>query len=226
MNNLTNIELKSILDILEISKSGNKDELISKINKQFTKYKKYRSTTKDKYTKIRRIGGVSKEGICYVVKDKKGDEFVMKTFPERKSYKNILKEADFQSLASSEGIAPLIYDVDPVHKYLVMDKLDKHLTQYLEENGGKLSKKFQKRILKICKSLDKLNILYNDTNIQNFMIYNDELYLIDYGMCMEIDSNCVKKFNTKTPNIDFLRKSIVNKLREANCPETSYVLLL
>ena len=73
----------------------------------------------------------------------------MKTFPERKSYKNILKEADFQSLASSEGIAPLIYDVDPVHKYLVMDKLDKHLTQYLEENGGKLSKKFQKRILKI-----------------------------------------------------------------------------
>ena len=27
------------------------------------------------------------------------------------------------------------------------------------------------RILEICKSLDKLNILYNDTNIQNFMIY-------------------------------------------------------
>ena len=37
MNNLTKDELKSILDILEISKSGNKEELIKK-NHNFQKY--------------------------------------------------------------------------------------------------------------------------------------------------------------------------------------------
>ena len=150
----------------------------------------------------------------------------MKTFADTKSYKNILKEAEFQSLASSEGIAPFIYEVDPVHKYIVMDKFDKHLTDYLETTNGKLSKKFQKRILEICNILDKLNILYNDTNIQNFMFYNGQLYLIDYGMCKNIDNQLIKKFNTKTPNIDFLRKSIVNKLKEGNCPLSSYELLL
>lgn len=226
MNNLTKDELKSILDILEISKSGNKEELIKKIKKEFTKYKKYKLSSKDKYTKIRRIGGVSKEGICYVVKTTDNCEYVMKTFPDKKSYKNILKEANFQSLASSEGIAPLVYDVDPVHKYIIMDKLDKHLTDYLVDNGGKLSKKFQKRILEICNILDKLNIFYNDTNIENFMIHDDELYLIDYGMCIQIDNNCLRKYNSLTPNIDFLRKSIVNKLIEGNCSETSYNLLL
>jgi predicted Ser/Thr protein kinase len=226
MNNLTKDELKSILDILEISKSGSKEELIKKIKKEFAKYKKYKRSSKDKYTKVRRIGGVSKEGICYVVKTIDDSEYVMKTFPEKKSYKNILKEANFQSIASSEGIAPLVYDVDPVHKYIIMDKLDKHLTDYLVDNCGKLSKKFQKRILEICNILDKLNIFYNDTNIENFMIHDDELYLIDYGMCIQIDNNCLTKYNSLTPNIDFLRKSIVNKLIEGNCPETSYNLLL
>jgi tRNA A-37 threonylcarbamoyl transferase component Bud32 len=225
MNNLQVCKLKEILDILDQKKTGTKDELISRINNEFAKYKKYKKKTKNKYVKIRQLGNKGKEGICYLVKDKDKNEFAMKTFSSKKSYKNILKEAEFQSLASSESLAPIVYDVDPIHKYIVMQRLNNHLLDLLKINGGKLSLKHQKRILHICKKLDKLGIFYNDPNLQNFMINNETVYLIDYGMCVKIDKNLIKKLGTEFPNQVYLKSAIICKLKEANCPIDSYKLL-
>ena len=225
MNNLQVYKLKEILDLMEHKKTGTKDELISRINNEFAKYKKYKNKTKNKYVKIRQLGNKGKEGICYLVKDKDKNEFAMKTFSSRKSFRNILIEAEFQSLASSENIAPIVYEVDPVHKYIIMQKLNNHLLDTLKINSGKLSMKHQKRILHICKKLDKLGIFYNDPNLQNFMLNDDIIYLIDYGMCVKIDKGLIKKLGTDKPNEVFLKSAFICKLKEANCPSNSYKLL-
>jgi tRNA A-37 threonylcarbamoyl transferase component Bud32 len=107
-----------------------------------------------------------------------------------------------------------------------MEKMDNHLSDLLELNKGKLSKKHQKRILHICKKLDKIGIFYDDPNILNFMLKNDTIYLIDYGMCKLIDDALIKKLNTKTPNQVYLKSAIIIKLKQANCDESSYNLLL
>lgn len=219
MNNLDKNTMQHLLNIMGEPVSGNKDELKSRIMRKFNVYKRYKNKTLNTFTKIRKIGTKSKEGICYIVEDNDKSRYVMKEFPKKKSYKSIRKEAEFQSLASSENIAPFVHNIDLVHKYIVMDIMDIHLTEHLENTNGKLSKKHQKEILNIFKTLDNLKIEYLDPNIQNFMMREGKIYLIDYGMCKMIKDD-------SKPNMTLLKTAFVIHLKEAGCHESSYSLLL
>ena len=117
-------------------------------------------------------------------------------------------------------------EYDTVGKYIVMEKLDTHLKDVLEKQKGVFSEYNQKQLIKIFKLLDKSKVFHADSNILNYMYKNKKLYIIDFGMSKEIDDKLIKKLGTSTPNIDFMTLGFVLKLKEHNCPRTSYVYLL
>ena len=149
----------------------------------------------------------------------------MKTFKKNKSSKNIKKEAFLQQKASEFDIAPKVIDVDTISKYIVMEKMSSHLYEYIKKDG-KLTEKQQKQIIRIYKGLDDAKIFHADSNILNYMYKDKKLYIIDFGMSKEIDEKLIKKLGTKTPNLDLMTLGFILKLKEFNCPSTSYSYLV
>ena len=150
----------------------------------------------------------------------------MKTFKKTKSSDTLKKEAMLQQKAADFGLAPKVIDTDTVSKYIVMEKLDTHLLDYLNNQKGIFTQKQQKQIIQIFKGLDKSGVFHGDSNILNYMYKNNKLYIIDFGFAKEIDSNLVAKLKTKNPNIDIMTLGFILKLKEMNCPAESYSYLL
>jgi tRNA A-37 threonylcarbamoyl transferase component Bud32 len=201
-----------------------KDELIKMMLKCFQEYEKYRL---EKYEKLEQLGNKGKEGITYLVKDKKtGKIYAMKTFKKNKSINNIKKEAELQSLAAEFGISPVVIDVDIINKTIVMEKMDKHLFDIMKLQNGDLTETQQKQIIKIYKTLDEAKVFHGDSNILNYMYKGKKLYIIDFGMSKKIDELLIKKLGTNTPNMDIMTLGFILKLKELNCPKSSYVYLL
>ena len=205
-----------------ISPKRNKSVYIETISKAFTEYEEYKKEKIDKYTKIEQIGLKGKEGTTYLVKDKKGKEYAMKTFRKTKSSAKLQKEVELQEKMSKLGVAPKIHDYDVVSKYIVMEKMDRHLFQ------GKyvLTKEQQKNILDIFSKLDKGGVLHNDINPLNFMIKKEKIYLIDYGLAKSIDDKLKKKLKTETPNLKLMTIGFILKLKELKADDKSYKYLL
>lgn len=107
-----------------------------------------------------------------------------------------------------------------------MEKLDKHLFDVLKEKNGILSIEQQKQVIKIFKILDKCQIFHADCNLMNYMYKNKKLYIIDFGMAKDIDDKLIKKLGTSTPNLDISTLGFILKLKEFNCPKTSYSYFL
>lgn len=175
-----------------------------------------------KYFKISKLGEKGKEGTTFLVIDKKGKEYAMKTFKKSKSSKNIEKEFKLQKKAYKEGVAPKPIEFSKDEKWIVMEKMDSHLF----ETVSKLSKKQQERILEIFRNLDKAKVLHNDANLQNYMIKKEQIYLIDYGMAKPINSKLVKTLNTETPNFKLMLIGFIVKLRMINAHESNYKYLI
>lgn len=180
-----------------------------------------------KYEIIKQLGKEGKDGITYLVKDKKGNEYALKKFKDNKFPNSIKKEVELQKLASKEGICPKIIDFDTTGcKYIVMEKLDDHLTDKITSNKGVISKRDQKQLISIFKKLDKAGVFHADSNALNYMFKGGKLYIIDFGMSKRIDDNLLKELNTKQPNMDLMLLGFILKLKERNCPEKSYSVLL
>ena len=181
----------------------------------------------DKYNIIKQIGNVGKEGVTYLVQRKNdGAEFAMKTFKKTKSTKNILMESELQHIASKSGVCPKIIDVSLDDKFIVMDKLDTHLYDIMKKQNGDISKKHQEQIIDIFKKLDQTKVFHADSNILNYMLKNNKLYIIDFGMSRKIDDKLIKKLGDDSPNLTFMTLGFVLKLKELKCPPTSYSYLL
>jgi len=219
-------DLKSVALEMDIKIPKSKEELIQKMIKCFKEYENYKKNTIDKYKKICQLGNKGKEGITYLVKTKDNNEYAMKTFKKNKSSEKLKLEVKLQEMASKEGISPKIIDYDTVGKYIVMEKLDKHLKDILENQNGLLTINQQKQLIKIFETLDKVKVFHADSNILNYMYKNKKLYIIDFGMSKEIDDKLIKKLGTTTPNIDIMTLGFVLKLKEHNCPKKSYEYLV
>ena len=178
------------------------------------------------YKKYEQLGNVGKEGITYLVKNENGDEYAMKTFKKTKSSARIQNESDLQKKASLYEISPKIFDVNLEEKYIVMEKLDRHLFDVMKKQNGNLTKLQQQQIIKIYKNLDKSGVFHGDSNILNYMFKDKKLYMIDFGMSKHIDENLIKKVGTKNPNLDLMTLGFILKLKELKCPETSYSYLM
>jgi predicted Ser/Thr protein kinase len=183
-----------------------------------------KSRTKRSSSKDVQLGKSGKEGTTYLVNLEK-KYYAMKTFKKTKSTVNILKESEFQETASISKIAPKVYDVNLIDKYILMEVMDELLIDKMKRNDKTLDKKDQKRIIKIFETLDTLKILHNDPNLLNFMIKKNKIYIIDFGCSKKIDSKVVKK-GGKHPNIYYGISGIIRELKRNKADEESYKYLL
>ena len=226
LNSLTYKELKDIALNMDIIIPRKKDELITGMLNCFKEYEKYKKDKLDKYTKIKQLGEKGKEGVTYLVKTKDNHEYAMKTFKKTNSSDRLRKEAELQERASKYKISPEIVDIDTISKYIVMEKMDKHLYDKMKEQNGNITEIQQKQIIKIFKLLDKAKVFHGDSNILNYMFKGKKLYIIDFGMSQLIDEKLVKKLGIDTPNLTLMNLGFILKLKELSCPLSSYSYLL
>jgi len=222
--NLT--ELKKMASKMNLPPRRSKAEMIEDICKAFSEYEEYKKEKIDKYTRYGQLGEKGKEGTTYLVKDRHGKEYAMKTFRSGKSSMTLHREYSLQKKAAKAGVAPRVHDYDTVGKWIVMEKMDKHLYEKIDEEKGVLHRKDQERILEIFETLDRIGVFHNDANICNYMIKNGEIYMIDYGFSKEITPALKKKLHTNHPNSRLMLIGLILKLKERQLPERSYKYLL
>lgn len=226
LHNLSYTDLKKIGEGMEIEIDRRKDKLIENILVCFRTYEEYRKEKIDKYKRVKQIGNKGKEGVTFLVKTTDGKQYAMKTFRKTKSSSRLRLEATLQEKAASVGISPQVIEIDTVSKYIVMEKLDKHLFDILKEQNGNITEEQQKQIIYIYKSLDEIGVFHGDSNILNYMFKKNKLYIIDFGMGKEIDSKLKKTLRTDTPNMSLMNLGFILKLKELECPTSSYEYLL
>jgi len=226
LNSLNCTELKKIAQELDIPYRRDKNQMIQDITTCFQEYESYKQDKIDKYTKIKQLGWTGKEGTTYLVQNKAGEYYAMKTFRKQKSSATLQREAQLQKLVANLDAAPQVIDIDTVSKYLVMDKMDRHLLEVISKQNNTLSKSYQKQIIVIYKKMDHAGVFHGDANLLNYMIKGKKLYIIDFGMAKEITSSLVNKLGTSTPNINIMTLGLILKLREMNCSMDSYNYLL
>jgi tRNA A-37 threonylcarbamoyl transferase component Bud32 len=217
-------ELKKMAVKMELPMRRSKSEMIQNISDAFKEYEEYKKEKLDKYTKYEQLGDKGKEGVTYLVKDRHGKEYAMKTFRKDKSSNTLNTEYYLQKKAARAGISPNVYDCDTVSKYIVMDKMDRHLYDEIKRKGY-LSKKYQERILFIFQKLDKVGVFHGDANILNYMIRDREVYIIDFGFSKEITPQLQKKLGTDNPNYILMTVGLILKLKELGMKENSYKYL-
>jgi predicted Ser/Thr protein kinase len=226
LNDYSYTYLKKMSINMNLPIRRSKNELIRDIINSLKEYEEYKNNKLDKYSKIKQIGNRGKEGTTYLVKNKDGVEFAMKTFRKSKSSNTLKKEYILQKKAAEFGVAPKVIDYDTVSKYIVMDLMDQPLLDIMTKQKGNILKYQQIQILDIFKKLDEAGVFHNDANISNYMLKDKQIFLIDYGMSREITPSLRKKLGTSTPNMNIMLLGFILKLREFKCPETSYKYLV
>lgn len=178
-----------------------------------------------KYEICEQLGDKGKEGVTYLVSSPGRTKYAMKTFRKQKSSNTLRKEAELQKIASNIGVAPIVYDINEEEKYIVMEKMNRHLLQDMKKQEGDLTNKQQKDIVKIFKKLDDAKVFHGDSNILNYMYKGTKLYIIDFGMSKEINDRLIRKLGTSNPNIDIGLLGFILKLKQLHCPPSSYSYL-
>ena len=215
-------ELKKIAREMGLNSKRSKSEYINVIQQAFNDYEEYKTKKIDKYTRIRQLGNKGKEGTTYLVNDSNGHEFAMKTFRKSKSSTTLKDEYSLQKKAAAFGIAPRCVEYDSVSKYIVMEKMDHHLVDVMKKQKGVLTKTQQQRLLDIFSTLDEAGVFHGDSNILNYMLKNDKIYIIDFGFSKEINSKLIKKLGTESPNMRIMTLGFVIKLKEMKYPSSSW----
>lgn len=205
---------------IKVEGVGKKD-LISLIEKEIAQRKK----NLDKYEIKQQLGLKGKDGKTFLVVDKFGYEYAMKQFRKNKSTEGIIKEVQFQRRCSENHLSPKIIDVDIKNKFIVMEKMDYHLLEEINASGGLLSEKRQKELVTLLKEMDRICVFQGDANLLNYMIKNDRLFVIDFGLAKEIDARLQKTTGTVTPNLKLMLLAFVIKLKESNAKQESFSFL-
>jgi tRNA A-37 threonylcarbamoyl transferase component Bud32 len=161
-----------------------------------------------------------------MVKTPRGEQYAMKTFKKTKSIERLALEATLQDMASRHGVSPKIIDVDIVGRTITMEKMDKHLVDIMKISNGNLQVEHQKRLFEIFKRLDRAEVFHGDSNILNYMIKGDKIYIIDFGMGKRIDGKLKKRLGTITPNETLMTLAFILKLKELGSPSEAYSYLL
>ena len=214
--------MKNFATELQLDIKRSKTAMIEILLTVFKHYEKYKKTKITKYTTIKQLGESGKEGTTYLVVDNKRREFAKKTFKKNKSSNALMRESDFQKRAADLDIAPNIIDIDTISKYILMEKMDKHLLDVILEQKGELTKFQQKQIIFIFRELDKAGVFHGDVNLLNYMVKNDKIYIIDFGTAKEITTSLIKQLGTSKPNFIIMTLGFILKLKQHNCRPSSW----
>ena len=219
-------ELKMLAEKMDLRVYRGKTDLIRVITEAFKEYEDYKKEKIDKYERLEQLGEKGKEGTTFLVRNREGKEYAMKTFRKQKSSKNLKKESELQKMAAAMGASPEVIEIDTVSKYIVMERMDTHLVDLIKKQEGILTKHQQKQIISIYKKLDRAQVFHGDANLLNYMCKGRKLYIIDFGMAKEITPNLIKKLGTETPNMHIMTLGLAIKLRDSKYPKTSYAYIL
>jgi len=226
LTEMSYVDLKTVAEKMGIKPPRNKTDLVREIRKGFKEYEEYKHRKIDPYTWGEQIGNKGKEGITYAVTDREGHKLAVKTFKKTKSSEALRREARLQKLAADVGAAPNVVATDVINKRIYMQRLDRHLVDVIQEQGGHLSETHQRRIVTILRKIDDAGVFHADSNITNWMLSTrGKIYLIDYGMAKDINPALIKKVGTSTPNLDYGTATLVIQLRKVGAPDSSYSLL-
>jgi RIO-like serine/threonine protein kinase len=219
LEDLSFATLKQVAMNMNVKVRRSRTDLLADIHKEINHHRR------GKYIIGKQLGTPGKEGITYLATTSNGEEFAVKTFRKGKSVDRMCREARLQEMASSEGAAPSIVDIDTEAKRICMEKMDRHLLHVMEKQGNCLTLVQQKQIVKLYKALDKSKVFHGDVNVYNYMYRGRRLYMIDYGIAKEIDKSLIRELGTKTPNLDIMTLGLVLKLKEMGYSPSSYELL-
>ena len=151
---------------------------------------------------IKRIGDEGKDGLSYIIRHETNNvDGVVKLFKHKKSLNKIKNEYNLLKKVSEAGLGPKLYQSDIENKrYIIMERLDLTLNQYLKEKNFSLNN--LKFIIKLYEKLGEIGIGHNDSNItRNIMFKSNRFYLIDFGMAHEVKKNEEEGIN---PNINLI----------------------
>jgi predicted Ser/Thr protein kinase len=163
--------LRKIGEKMGLPSRRSKNEMIKDIEMAFREYEEYKRDKLDRYKKCQQLGRKGKEGTTYLVVDKHGNEFAMKTFRSSKSSNTLKKEYLLQKKAAAKKISPQVYDYDTVSKYILMEKMDEHFFNLVKnKQKGRIFKFQQKRIIEIFTILDQIGIFHNDANMISVLL--------------------------------------------------------
>jgi tRNA A-37 threonylcarbamoyl transferase component Bud32 len=206
-------ELREIMKTLDLENRRSRDDMITDIRKE----------RDEQYIRHEQLGDAGKDAVTYLVKVG-GKKYAMKTFKKRKSSKQIQVEVDLQLLVHEANACPRIIDYDLERKYIVMDKLERHL---IDITGKKeISLDHQKQLIKLYQKMDDIGVFHGDPNPLNYMIKGKKLFVIDFGMSKKITPAFIKKMGTDSPNEEIMTLAMVLKLKNMNYPASSYSYLL
>jgi tRNA A-37 threonylcarbamoyl transferase component Bud32 len=175
-----------------------------------------------KYKVLSQLGNKGKEARTFLVEDKFKCTYAGKQFRKNKSSQKIMEEVDLQRKCSATLISPKIVDYNLKSKYIIMETMDGHLYNMIVENGGQLSDKYQKEIVKLLKTLDKIGIYQGDPNLLNYMLKDKKIYMIDFGSVKIIDDTLIKSLKTKKPNMEIVLLAFILKMKAIGFPSSSY----
>ena len=214
LNNCNFSELKKMAKNMGLNSKRSKSDYIFDIQIAFKEYDNYKKNKIDKYTRTKQIGKKS----IYEVTDNKNNIFIMKTFKKNKSSNQLKLEYNIQKKASLFDIAPKVIEYDSISKYIVMEKMDEHLLDVIQQQGT-LTQHQQLRILEIFKVLDNIGIFHCNPDINNYMIKDNKIYIIDFGSASEINVKLIKT-NTQIMTIE-----LINTLNKLKIPSSSWKYL-
>jgi predicted Ser/Thr protein kinase len=225
LDNTSFDDLKKMAKDMGLVRKRSKKEYIEEIKNAFGDYETYKNNKIDKYTRIRQLGNKGKEGVTYLVTNRKGKEFAMKTFRKTKSSNTLKIEYNLQKKAAAVNISPRVVEYDSVSKYIVMERMDCHLSDIMKKQKGCIIRSQQVQLIEIFKKLDSVGVFHADSNILNYMIKDGKIYIIDFGFAKEINSRLIKKLGTKHPNLRIMTLGLILKLKELGCPSSSWKYL-
>jgi len=161
-----------------------------------------------KYRIIDKIGN-GKFGIVYKGINLKSIEMVaIKTEKKNSDIRLLKNETTILKYLYDHGsrITPIVYwyGVDTLSSYLIMSYYDISLFDYCNQNQivPEKTDKIMCVCIDILETIHKNYVLHRDIKPQNFMISNEQVFLIDFGFsCFYVDDNVEHLPNLETQNI-------------------------
>lgn len=107
---------------------------------------------------------------------------------EKKSKSLLINEARIYNLLKKiKGIPKFrSYGNEGVYNYMVIDYIGESLEKYRLNNNGVLSiekvKNIGLQMINIINNIHNTGILHRDIKPENFLIYNNEIFIIDFGL--------------------------------------------
>jgi len=161
-----------------------------------------------KYKILEKIGN-GKFGIVYKgINLKSGETIAIKTEKKNCDIRLLKNETTILKYLHDHGSrsSPVVYwyGVDELWSYLIMSYYDISLFDYC--NQGQMALEKIDKIMYVCidilETIHKNYVLHRDIKPQNFMISNEEIYLIDFGFsCFYVDDKVEHLPSTETQNI-------------------------